>query len=253
MANTIVQADGPDGSTLTLKLYAVNGDTILNGASGDAMTEHTENLGTYTATVTQALTGVHEVRLTDASDNTIAKYVTDVLVNDTGTYKCHDVAGAVDANLSQSDLDAIIAGVQSVSDNIQQAQTGVLTGYQHSTWTASLVSLPALTGYDEIVFTLKRNKYDLDADAILKVSDTDGLQILNGVVVAGPNTLATITVNQTTPTGEVTLVVGSATMADVAPSSNYIDGFKKLDVGSDVVLRSGKTIIRDSGVDEVSP
>jgi len=89
MPNTIIQADAPDGLTLTLKLYAVNGDTLLNG-SGDAMTERTNNKGTYTATVTEALTGVHEVRLTDASDVTIAKYVTEVLVDDTGTYRCHD-------------------------------------------------------------------------------------------------------------------------------------------------------------------
>ena len=79
MPNTIIQADAPDGLTLTLKLYAVNGDTLLNG-SGDAMTERTNNKGT----------GVHEVRLTDASDVTIAKYVTEVLVDDTGTYRCHD-------------------------------------------------------------------------------------------------------------------------------------------------------------------
>jgi hypothetical protein len=89
MPNTIIQADAPDGLTLTLKLYAVNGDTLLNG-SGDAMTERTNNKGTYTATVTEALTGVHEVRLTDANDVTVAKYVTEVLVDDTGTYRCHD-------------------------------------------------------------------------------------------------------------------------------------------------------------------
>jgi hypothetical protein len=76
--------------TLTLKLYAVNGDTILNGASGDALTERTNNSGTYTATVTEALTGVHEARITNASDQTIAKYVTEVLVDDTGTYECVD-------------------------------------------------------------------------------------------------------------------------------------------------------------------
>ena len=89
MANTIVQADAPDGMTLTLKLYAVNGNTLLNG-SGDAMTERSANSGTYTATVTEALTGVHEARITNASDVTICKYVTQVLVDDTGTYICVD-------------------------------------------------------------------------------------------------------------------------------------------------------------------
>jgi len=90
MANTIIQADAPDGLTLTLKLYAVNGDTIQNGASGDTLTEKTNNKGTYTATLTEALVGVHEARITNASDQSIGKYVTEVLVDDTGTYECVD-------------------------------------------------------------------------------------------------------------------------------------------------------------------
>lgn len=90
MANTIVQADGPDGATLTLKLYAVNGDTLLNG-SGDALTERTNNSGTYYTAgfVTEALTGLHEARITNASDVTICKYVVE-LTDDTGTYVCVD-------------------------------------------------------------------------------------------------------------------------------------------------------------------
>jgi hypothetical protein len=395
----------PDTGTFTLKLYALGGDTLLNGA-GDAITRGTNNKSHGDATVTEALTGVHEYRVTDASDNTIITGITEPLVDDTGTYRGFDYAGnipnlvwdevintsshngaqaagklqrqaaqtlvtessvndasatttsfvtnltsavssfysdstltfltgalagqsrvilsydggtktitvdeafssapadtdefqiaadhvhpisqiqsglattanqllmmgatfdtstdslealqalitaVVGGGLSPSDLEAIIAGVQSVGDNVQQAQVGVLTGYQHSTWTAQLTDLPLLTGYDEIVFTLKRNKYDTDDNAVLKVSDVDGLQVLNGVAQTTPNTDATITVDQETPTGEITLVVQSDIMASVTSSSNYIDGFKKLDVGSDVVLRSGKTIIRDSGVDEVSP
>ncbi|MCP4173153.1 MAG: hypothetical protein GY758_20540 [Fuerstiella sp.] len=91
MANTIVQCDAPDGMTLTLKLYAVNGNTILNGASGDALTERTNNSGTYYTAgfVTEALTGLHEARITNASDVTICKYVVE-LVDDTGTYVCVD-------------------------------------------------------------------------------------------------------------------------------------------------------------------
>ena len=112
MANTIIQADCPDGLTLTLKLYAANGDTILNGASGDAMTERTNNSGTYTATVTEALTGVHEARITNASDQSIAKYVTEVLVDDTGTYECVDridasgIAAAPSAAVIRTEMDA---------------------------------------------------------------------------------------------------------------------------------------------------
>jgi len=111
MANTIVQCKAPDGLTLTLKLYAVNGDTIQNGASGDSMTERTNNLGTYTATVTEALTGVHEARITNASDQTIASYLTETLVDDTGTYECIDSVNApTAAAVADAVLDEAMSG-----------------------------------------------------------------------------------------------------------------------------------------------
>jgi len=144
MANTIVQADAPDGMTLTLKLYAVNGDTILNGASGDALTERTNNSGTYTATVTEALTGVHEARITNASDVTICKYVTEVLVDDTGTYICVDridasgIAAAPSAAvIADAVLDEAMSGHTTagslglfLNDQYDLAITGITAGVE---------------------------------------------------------------------------------------------------------------------------
>jgi len=143
MANTIVQCDAPDGMTLTLKLYAVNGDTLLNG-SGDALTERTNNSGTYTATVTEALTGVHEARITNASDVTICKYVTEVLVDDTGTYECVDridtsgIAAAPSAAvIADAVLDEAMSGHTSagslglfLNDQYDLAVTGITTGVE---------------------------------------------------------------------------------------------------------------------------
>ena len=144
MANTIVQCDAPDGMTLTLKLYAVNGNTILNGASGDSMTERSANSGTYTATVTEALTGVHEARITNASDVTIAKYVTEVLVDDTGTYICVDridtsgIAAAPSAAvIADAVLDEAMSGHTTagslglfLNDQYDLAITGITTGVE---------------------------------------------------------------------------------------------------------------------------
>ena len=143
MANTIVQCDAPDGMTLTLKLYAVNGDTLLNG-SGDALTERTNNSGTYTATVTEALTGVHEARITNASDVTICKYVTEVLVDDTGTYECVDridtsgIAAAPSAAvIADAVLDEAMSGHTTagslglfLNDQYDLAVTGITTGVE---------------------------------------------------------------------------------------------------------------------------
>jgi len=143
MANTIVQCDAPDGMTLTLKLYAVNGNTLLNG-SGDALTERTNNSGTYTATVTEALTGVHEARITNASDVTICKYVTEVLVDDTGTYECVDridtsgIAAAPSAAvIADAVLDEAMSGHTTagslglfLNDQYDLAVTGITTGVE---------------------------------------------------------------------------------------------------------------------------
>jgi len=116
MANSIVQFDAPEGLTLTGKLYALNGDTIINGAGGDSATERTNNLGRYTITVTEALTGSKELRVTDSSNVTISTYITDVLVDDTGTYNCFDrtsplaAAAIADALWDEAMADHVIAG-----------------------------------------------------------------------------------------------------------------------------------------------
>ena len=97
MASTVVEFDAPDGLTLTLKLYAIGADTLLN-TGGDSCTEKTNNKGTYTATVTEALTGLHKVRVTDSNDNTFAKYYV-ILADDTNTYACFDLLFSSTAEL----------------------------------------------------------------------------------------------------------------------------------------------------------
>ena len=189
MANTIIQADAPDGLTLTLKLYAVNGDTIQNGASGDAMTERTNNSGTYTATVTEALTGVHEARITNASDQTIAKYVTEVLVDDTGTYECVDridtsgiAAAPSAATIADAVLDEAMSGHTTagtfglfVNDIYDLQITGITTGVEtrggkHSV--AATVMMSTNAALSESTLTAKRpsddttfNTYTVTVDA----------------------------------------------------------------------------------------
>jgi len=144
VANTIVQCDAPDGMTLTLKLYAVSGDTILNG-SGDALTELLANKGSYYTAgfVTEALTGVHEARITNASDVTIAKYVVE-LTDDTGTYICVDridtsgIAAAPSAAvIADAVLDEAMSGHTTagslglfVNDQYDLAVTGITTGVE---------------------------------------------------------------------------------------------------------------------------
>jgi hypothetical protein len=94
MAATILRVPIPDTGTFTLKLYALGGDTLLNG-SGDSITRGTNNKSHGNATVTEELIGVHEYRVTDGSDNTIVTGITEPLVDDAGTYRCYDYAGDI--------------------------------------------------------------------------------------------------------------------------------------------------------------
>jgi len=92
MANTIIQCTAPDALSLYLRLYEVNGNTLINTSpSGDILVERTNNKGQYTTTVTENLVGIKEVRVVTSGDLTVASYVTEPLINDTATYKCHDV------------------------------------------------------------------------------------------------------------------------------------------------------------------
>lgn len=94
MANTIVQLHAlPSLGALMLRLYPRTGGAILNGAEGDALTESGSTPGLYTATVTEALTGIHAARIYSGSD-LLGSYLVD-LRDTTSAYDLADPAIAV--------------------------------------------------------------------------------------------------------------------------------------------------------------
>ena len=252
MATQTVQMVAPNlPGTVTIKLFTVETDILV--ATSATAVKGTFDKTFYTADFTNvpgATTAGVRFRcvLLDGTDEIVSDHV--FIKSITDDYPSEGIDDH--EGFSDDDLAAIIAGVQGVSGNIQQSQLGNLTAFNFATWTTTIENLSILTGYDEIVMTLKRNAYDLDADALLKVSDIQGVQVLNGVAQTVPNTDAVITVLLQTPTGTVRLVVESSIMAAI-PTGTLQDGWKKLETGgSDNVLRAGKTIVRDSGVDETS-
>jgi len=90
MASTPVVVFAPSRQTLTLKLYPQASDTLANGA-GDTLTESTNRLGRYAATVTEAITGDHVAVIKvgaavlgngwvlDLADTTTEQYVQDAV------------------------------------------------------------------------------------------------------------------------------------------------------------------------------
>lgn len=73
MANTTIEIQLGSGLTShTLSLYADGSDTLANSGGADALTEATNRLGLYTATVTEALTGLHYVKVLSGASAFVA-------------------------------------------------------------------------------------------------------------------------------------------------------------------------------------
>lgn len=100
MASTPVQLQLPSGLTATLSLYAAGSDTLANSGGADTLTEATNAKGLYTATVTEALSGVYFAKVLVGSNVVGTGWV--ALADDTTTYR------VVDSYLEAQRLDASI-------------------------------------------------------------------------------------------------------------------------------------------------
>lgn len=131
MANTIVQLHAlPALGALTLKLYPRTGGAILNGVSGDALTENGSTPGLYSATVTEALAGILAARVSSGSD-VLGSYLVD-LRDDTGAYDLADPAVAVGASA---------LAVEEIVDEVGGGGGGEVTGFSN----AALAQLAGVT------------------------------------------------------------------------------------------------------------
>ena len=88
MASTIVELQLPSGVSPTLSLYADGSDTLANSGGADTLTEATNRLGLYTATVTEALSGLHFAKILVGSNVLATGWV--YLEDDTSTYTVVD-------------------------------------------------------------------------------------------------------------------------------------------------------------------
>lgn len=155
MANTIVQLHSlPSLGALTLNIYPRAGGAIENGA-GDALTESGTTPGLYTATVTEALIGIHAARVYSGSD-LIGSYLIDLL-DDTAAYDLADPAIAVGANsLAAAEIGAGI-DVGDIS----------LTVQPYSTTAPQRVIGTRITLFeDEVGFWVSMTAYNADRTAL---------------------------------------------------------------------------------------
>ena len=250
-----------DTGTTLPALIGTPADTDIATDIANVQTGVTSLLGRITATLFSGITSLAEwLGLMAGKQTPDATALTEVQATGagSGTYDATtDSLQAVRDNqsgggggLTQDDIDSIVAGVTAVGDQVQQANDNIILTYRGAVWSQQLTGLSVLTGQTDIVFCLKRDAEDTDANAVLKVSASTGLEVLKGStsVTAGD---ASIVVDQETPTGEITLTVADSVMAQVFDGT-YVDAWKMLNPSGDTYVRVGKTIVRPGGVDETT-
>ncbi len=166
MASTPIHFFAPKGLTLKLELYPLGSDTIANTAGGDTCTEASNAHGSYTAPVTEAITGIHRAVVVDGSDNLIGNFFVKIVADDTTTYYCDESLAAVKA-LPNAEPDA--AGGLPISD------AGGLDLDQIGSDTAAIL-VDTGTTLDGKIDTL-----DTVADAIKAVTDQFVFTVANQV------------------------------------------------------------------------
>lgn len=147
MASTPVEIQLPSGLTATLSLYADGSDTLANSGGADTLTEATNRKGLYTATVTEALSGLHFAKVLIGANVVATGWIN--LEDDTTTYSVGDsktdatnatsLASIVaDTNELQADLadggrldlliDEILADVTGLNGDAMRGTDSAYTG-----------------------------------------------------------------------------------------------------------------------------
>ena len=141
---------------------------------------------------------------------------------------------------SGASLPDIIAGVQSVSGAIIEAQNSATLSIRiGDTWTQDIESLGDLT--DKVVtFAMKKRASDADTAAIVFITEGTGLTRLNGAATTAG--WGSITINDEVA-GDITLRLESDATS-LLTSGSYVDAVKLLEDGDDRSPRNaGRTVV----------
>ena len=143
MASTPVQFESAEGLTLTVELYPDGSDPLANG-SGDTATEAANRDGTYTITVTEALTGLHQLKVFSGTTFLATQWV-HIDADDTTTYYAASsrtlaAYGLTGAGLTALATAAALAAAQTDLDTI--TDTGVVATNMRGTDGANTTTPP---------------------------------------------------------------------------------------------------------------
>jgi hypothetical protein len=272
MATQTIEFRAPTAQAVTAKLFAIGSDTQVASASA---TEATNRKGTYAAAFTDVAAGTYELIALVGSIPVARWFVTLTLT--TATFQSSDINGTINANIvqvggetitddgdgrmetlstgsavSDADINEIVSRVQAVSGGIIAAQySSALYIVEGDTWTQDIESLGNLSG-KTIVFMIKKDIRDTDANAVVTIHETDGLTRLNAAIPSdGQDEWGSIEILDSNA-GDIRLRLESDATVRLK-SGTYVDGVKLLADGADATVRQrGKTIVSAGPINAIS-
>ncbi|MGB1125791.1 MAG: hypothetical protein ACPG4Q_11345 [Phycisphaeraceae bacterium] len=153
MANTIVNMQLPSGkSGLTITLYPLDSDTA--GNTPDTLTEETNRLGLYSATITEALNGTFYAKVLDGTELFASGWV--ALADTTSTYHIMDGYSDAISVASHNDTSTVLSIVSTTATDVLDVAGDV--------WDQAVSSHNVAGSFGKFVRQLKEGVVSAEAD-----------------------------------------------------------------------------------------
>lgn len=129
---------------------------------------------------------------------------------------------------------------QSAASVVSSVSGSTITATRGDTLSASITGLGSLAGRTKLWFTVKSDPSDTDSEALLQITETGGLTVVNGAAYA-TTTNGSITVTDEA-TGALTLALAAAVTDDL-PIGGYAYDYQQLNATGVHTLTTGTFVV----------
>jgi len=149
-----------------------------------------------------------------------------------------DSAGLTLYNLCACVASNLLARMPGLAGILRGVDFGCL--YRGDTWGDTITGLGDLTGATDIWLAFKTDPADADSAAVMLISLSSGLEVINGAAVVAPDNLhGSLVVNAPATGGSITWYLSEVESAKVVPAKLYYDVQKRI-AGVPVMVSSPK-------------
>lgn len=160
-----------------------------------------------------------------------------------------DLAVRLAIEALDTDLAALAAGTITVSSPVAQSGN-TITAKAADTWSITLSSLGTLATATELFFAIKTYAADDDDDALIFITDVDGLTRVEGAAAAD-SSKGSITVSSPSSAGTLVVALDESITATLA-AGTYFYGLKKNVSGTWTTLVQGSFVVTGPIVEAIA-